>query len=173
MMHRTPPALPLSLSLSLPLPLSLSLSLSREPAACGDAEGAGRLRVHGAPRHGAERGRVQLPGERVREVRGVGGRLAAPQRDAREARARSSFFAVWAILWVGDVGGVVGPCVQTSPRTKRQLPAESTIAYTDGARTLEPNVVTCNALISACEKGRQWQGALWVLARMQGTLHRL
>jgi len=32
---------------------------------------------------------------------------------------------------------------------------------------LEPNVISYNAAISACEKGEQWQEALGLLAKMQ------
>ena len=35
------------------------------------------------------------------------------------------------------------------------------------AQGLEPNVITYNAAISACEKGSQWQQALELLAEMQ------
>eukprot|EP00927_Polykrikos_kofoidii_P047202 TRINITY_DN41306_c0_g1_i1.p1 TRINITY_DN41306_c0_g1~~TRINITY_DN41306_c0_g1_i1.p1 ORF type:complete len:187 (+),score=10.58 TRINITY_DN41306_c0_g1_i1:42-563(+) len=34
-------------------------------------------------------------------------------------------------------------------------------------RRLCPNSITCNAVISACEKGFQWAGALWILSAMQ------
>ncbi len=31
---------------------------------------------------------------------------------------------------------------------------------------LTPNLVSCNAAISACEKGNQWEGALGLLQQM-------
>ena len=34
------------------------------------------------------------------------------------------------------------------------------------ATKVSPNVITCNAAISACETGMQWQSALVLLSRM-------
>merc|ERR1711933_337092 len=31
---------------------------------------------------------------------------------------------------------------------------------------IEPNTVSCNSVISACEKGAQWQHALWIFGEM-------
>lgn len=38
--------------------------------------------------------------------------------------------------------------------------------------SIQANEITCNSTISACEKGRQWQQAFWLLGRRLQTIDR-